>query len=224
MAAGRLTVRLEGFHAVKHALRFGATIRSASTSDRDALLALAADLAPDLLDRLAELVQDGDDEGRGVVAEADPPSVDIAAAVAGPDPVVFLEHPTRHGNVGAVVRVASAAGAAAVLTSGTLDPWHANALRGAAGLHYAVPVARIDEVPASGRPLVAFDPAGEPLTALPERPVLAFGSERRGLSCELMARADRVVAIPMRPGVSSLNLATAVAVALYAGRLAPPPG
>ncbi|MGK7311739.1 MAG: TrmH family RNA methyltransferase, partial [Candidatus Longimicrobiales bacterium M2_2A_002] len=33
----------------------------------------------------------------------------------------------------------------------------------------------------------------------------------------LLDRADRRVAIPMRPGVSSLNLATAVAVTLYTG-------
>ncbi len=45
--------------------------------------------------------------------------------------------------------------------------------------------------------------------------VLAFGTERGGLSPALLARADRRVRIPMRPGVSSLNLATAVAVVLY---------
>ncbi len=212
-----MTVRLEGFHALKHALRFGAKITQAITSDREALLALAADLAPDVTGRLAALVADGDDGGAGVVAEADPPDHDLAAALAGPGPVVFLEEPTHHGNVGAAIRVAAAAGAAAVLTNGTLDPWHPNALRGSAGLHYAVPVARVQSLPATGRPLVAFDPAGSPLADLPDRPVCAFGSERRGLSPELVDQADLVVAIPMRAGVSSLNLATAVAVALYAG-------
>ncbi|NIR35407.1 MAG: tRNA (cytidine(34)-2'-O)-methyltransferase, partial [Actinobacteria bacterium] len=42
------------------------------------------------------------------------------------------------------------------------------------------------------------------------------GSERHGLAADLLAAADRTAAIPMRPGVSSLNLATSVAVALYA--------
>ena len=46
--------------------------------------------------------------------------------------------------------------------------------------------------------------------------VLAFGSERHGLGAGLLGRADVRVGIPMRPGVSSLNLATAVAVVLYA--------
>ncbi len=213
-----MTVRLEGFHALKHALRFGAKITQAVTADREALLALAADLAPDVAGRLAALVADGDDGGAGVVAEADPPDHDLAAALAGPGPVVFLEEPTHHGNVGAAIRVAAAAGAAAVISTGSLDPWHPNALRGSAGLHFAVPVARVHSLPSTGRPLVAFDPAGQPLSDLPDRPVFAFGSERRGLSVELVDLADLVVAIPMRAGVSSLNLATAVAVALYAGR------
>ena len=51
---------------------------------------------------------------------------------------------------------------------------------------------------------------------LPDDAVLAFGSERHGLGAALLARADARVGIPMRPGVSSLNLATAVAVVLYA--------
>jgi TrmH family RNA methyltransferase len=49
--------------------------------------------------------------------------------------------------------------------------------------------------------------------------LLAFGSERRGLSEALLAAADRRLAIPMRAGVSSLNLASAVAVILYLWRL-----
>jgi TrmH family RNA methyltransferase len=113
------------------------------------------------------------------------------------------------------VRVAAAAGAAGVLTTGSADPWHPDALRGAAGLHFALPVARVEALPDSGRPLVALDPEGEPLGELPARPLLAFGSERRGLSAALLTRADLRVALPMRPGVSSLNLATAVAAVLY---------
>jgi TrmH family RNA methyltransferase len=160
----------------------------------------------------------------GIVAIARRRQADGAALLAARSaaPVVLLEAPARLGNVGAVVRVAAAAGAAAVLTTGPHDPWHPAALRGAAGLHFALPVARIARLPAShDRPLVAVHPDGEPLRsgALPERAILAFGSERRGLSSELLAAADRQIAIPMRPGVSSLNVASAVAVILYTWRL-----
>ncbi len=50
--------------------------------------------------------------------------------------------------------------------------------------------------------------------------ILAFGTERDGLSEELLAAADARVSLPMEPGVSSLNLATSVAATLYAWRLA----
>jgi TrmH family RNA methyltransferase len=67
------------------------------------------------------------------------------------------------------------------------------------------------------RPLVALDPDGAPLgeAEVPERAVLAFGTERDGLTDALLARADARLALPMRPGVSSLNLATAVSGVLF---------
>ena len=152
-----------------------------------------------------------------------------------PAPVVLLEDPRTMGNMGACVRVAAAADAAGVLTTGPNDPWHPDALRAAAGLHFALPVAplatfpsngresrqeTLGGLPAHGRPLVAIDPGGEQISAaqLPPRAILAFGTERYGLSEELLGRADARLGIPMREGVSSLNLATAVAAVLFAQR------
>ena len=45
---------LEGFHALKHALRFGAEVLEAVAADPVQLRELAAELAPDLGDALAE--------------------------------------------------------------------------------------------------------------------------------------------------------------------------
>ena len=85
-------------------------------------------------------------------------------------------------------------------------------------------VAQVDALPTCDRSLVVIDPGGEPLRqgSLPPHSVLAFGAEREGLSRKLMARAARCVSIPMAPGVSSLNLATAVSAVLYAWRLGGP--
>ena len=76
--------------------------------------------------------------------------------------------------------------------------------------------------PGPGRPLLALDPGGEPLDprAIPPRAILAFGTERDGCTDALLERADARLALPMAPGVSSLNLATAVAAVLFAQRLA----
>lgn len=50
---------------------------------------------------------------------------------------------------------------------------------------------------------------------LPSRVALLLGSEGPGLSPAALALADRLVRIPMRPGVDSLNVATAGAIALF---------
>jgi RNA methyltransferase, TrmH family len=223
-----LTV-VEGFHALKHALRFGAKVREAVAVDPDALEELAGELAPDLGGRFAPLVTRVDAETlaalvprpprTAVAAIARRPPLDLAATLAapGPDPIVLLEQPRNMGNIGACVRVSAAGGAAAMLTTGENDPWYPDAVRGAAGLHFALPVGAIEELPDSDRPLLAIDPDGEELgpEGLPERAVLAFGTERHGISSALLDRADARVAIPMRQGVSSLNLATSVAVVLF---------
>jgi len=223
---------LEGFHALKHALRFGAEVREAVACEPERLERLAAELAPDLAGSLRERVVSVSAETlagmvpqaprTGVVALATRPPVDVAAALAEERqaPVVLLEDPRTMGNMGACVRVAAAADAAAVLTTGSNDPWHPEALRGAAGLHFALPVAALAEPPRGERPLVAIDPGGESADPrkLSPRAILAFGSERYGLSDELLERADARLAIPMREGVSSLNLATAVAAVLFTGR------
>jgi TrmH family RNA methyltransferase len=228
-----LTV-VEGFHALKHALRFGAELVEAVAVDPDELERLARELAPDLAGQLSGRVEriDAADLAdlaplvprTGVVAIARRPAFDLGAVLADPRPapVVLLEQPKNMGNIGACVRVAAAAGAAARLTTGENDPRYPDAVRGAAGLHFALPVAAIEALPAGDRPLLALDPEGEELRPerLPPRAVLAFGTERHGISGALLERADARISIPMQAGVSSLNLATSVAVVLFAARLA----
>ncbi len=224
---------LEGFHALKHALRFGAEVEDVVAADTAELEELAAELAPDLRDSLvgratpvaaevlAELVPQA--PRTGVVAIARRPEVDVNAVLGAQlaAPIVLLEDPRTMGNLGACVRVAAAADAAAVLTTGGNDPWHPDALRAAAGLHYALPVAAVEELDPGDRQLIAIDPGGEDLrpAELPAGAILAFGTERHGLSEGLLGRADARLGIPMRAGVSSLNLATAVAAVLFAQRL-----
>jgi TrmH family RNA methyltransferase len=230
---------LEGLHALKHALRFGANVLEIVTRDAAELERLAAELAPDLGDTLRERAREVEQAvfdrlaplapATGVIALAERPALTGAEVLAArsPAPIVLLEDPRDLGNMGACVRVAAAADIAGVLTTGSHDPWHPDALRGAAGLHYAVPVARLERLDPDElhRPLLAIDPDGEPLdpAALPPRALLAFGTERHGLSESLTAHADARLSIPMRPGVSSLNLATSVAAVLFAWRLSAHP-
>lgn len=223
-------VLLDGFHALKHAVRFGAEVPVAVTTDRRAALALAEELAPDVQDRLDTLLTEVPEETyRSLVSRPHPTAV--AALAVRPSrqdnlrtlelprsaPVVVLDQPRNLGNAGAVVRLAAGFGATGVVTTGTLDPWHPTVVRGGAGLHFATVVERltVEELPRG--PLFALDPEGEDIRGvkLPDDAVLAFGSERSGLSAQLRSRTDHLLALPMRPKVSSYNLATSVAMALY---------
>ena len=228
---------LEGFHPLKHALRFGADVLEVVCRDARELDALAQALAPDVRERVGELARavppDVFDQlaplapSTGVMSLARRPAADVRGALADTRaaPVVVLENPRDLGNMGACVRVAAAADAAGVISTGSHDPWHPDALRGGAGLQFALPVARADgiaELEASGRELIALDPSGEDLepARLPARALLVFGSERDGVSDELLGRSSARVRVPMRAGVSSLNLATSVSAVLFAWRLA----
>lgn len=227
---------LEGLHPLKHALRFGANILEVVCSDVSELERLASELAPDVREQILLLARPVAADvfaqlaplasATGVVSLAERPALQLKDVLAGSQgaPLILLEDPRDLGNIGACVRVAAAADVAGVLTTGGHDPWHPDALRGSAGLHYALPVLRVDGAAAlelGERPLLALAPDGSPLApeALPARAVLAFGGERYGLSPELSARAQARVSIPMRAGVSSLNLATSVAAVLFAWRL-----
>ncbi|MEU1051505.1 TrmH family RNA methyltransferase [Streptomyces sp. NPDC005876] len=232
------SVLLDGFHALKHALRFGAEVPVAVTADRAAALALADALAPDVRDALDALLTEVPRAAYAALVPRPHPT-EVAALAVRPAreaglarlaraprtaPVVVLDNPRNLGNAGAVIRLAAGFGATGVVTTGTLDPWHPAVVRGGAGLHFATAVERlaVGELPAG--PLYALDPEGEDIrgTKLPDGALLAFGSERSGLSPELRARADHLLALPMRPQVSSYNLATSVAMTLYHWSLGAP--
>ncbi|CAM5334458.1 TrmH family RNA methyltransferase OS=Streptomyces tendae OX=1932 GN=GUR47_20820 PE=4 SV=1 [Streptomyces tendae] len=148
--AGRC-VLLDGFHALKHALRFGAEVPVAVTSDRAGALALADELAPDVREALAGLLTEVSPEAyASLVARPHPTAVaalavrpsraaglEALARIPRPTPVVVLDQPRNLGNAGAVIRLAAGFGATGVVTTGTLDPWHPTVVRAGAGLHFA---------------------------------------------------------------------------------------
>ncbi len=133
-------------------------------------------------------------------------------------------------NVGSLFRHAAAFGAGGVLlNSATVDPLYRKAIRTSMGATLRVPFARVDDWPGALRALqgqgfvvAALTPDGSarPLrgarTVLGDRPVvLLAGHEGAGLAPDTLALADLRVCIPMAPGTDSLNVAAAVAIALY---------
>ncbi len=224
-------VAVEGVHAFKHAARFGARFVDAVTDDKTAAVALMRRIATDAdaahvehhareVDARLFRTYATPAVRTGLVALAHKPPYTVRG-LRDDRPIIFVEDARDISNVGAVVRVAAAWGAAAVACAGTTSPWHVAAIRAGAGLQWAVPivhVASLDAI-ARARTIYACDDDGVSMSdvTLAHNSVLVFGTERDGISATLKERADAIIAIPMQPGVSSMNLATSVAAMLYGG-------
>ncbi len=222
---------LEGFHPARHAMRFGAELDVAVTYDPKKLLELAERLAPDSVPGIEGVLQVVTRErftrlsqrslSSPLLSICARPDYDIAGALADrAKPLVHLDRPRNPGNVGAVVRVAAATDLGAVTVSGQ-DPWSPVAIRSATGLQFALPVERMELPTSCGRPIVAVDIDGEPLDTANLSPgsILVVGGERHGLPAWIREVAHRSIGVPMKSGVSSLNLATALAAVLYSWRI-----
>jgi TrmH family RNA methyltransferase len=177
---------------------------------------------PELLAELTDA-----DSPRGVLAVAHVPRAGIESlpAVSG-RPYLYLDGLQDPGNLGALARVAEAAGATGLaLSPGCVHPNHPRALRASAGSLLRLPVAVAAEPGALSRHLAAAGPrwaalvprGGEDLygTELAGTLVLAVGAEGPGLSPDLLARTTLRLTIPMEPAVESLNATVAAALVLF---------
>lgn len=219
---------IEGVQALKHAVRFEAEIEKVITCDINMLQGLLHELAPDISHKVLEVVEEVSEEVFERLSPRPIRTKTIALAkrrtyslndLPCDRPIVLLENPKDLDNVGAVVRVASAANAAAVITVGDIDIWHPLAIRGGAGLQYATAVFSLTDLDLQTlkRPLIAMDPTGETIQTqtLPKNAVFIFGTERHGITQKTLNQAEHVISLPMKPGVSSMNLATSVSATLY---------
>jgi RNA methyltransferase, TrmH family len=143
--------------------------------------------------------------------------------------VAVLEEVRDPGNAGTIIRVADAAGAdAVILTGSSVDPFNPKAVRATTGSLFHLPVvvgveleSTLDRLRGAGVRVLAADISGDDLLRVRAEGQLdgptawLFGNEARGLTDEQVALADRAVIVPIYGAAESLNLATAAAVCLY---------
>lgn len=170
---------------------------------------------------------------RGVLAVARRPTLPtVADVVAGARRVLVLEAVNDHENIGSLFRNAAAFGVDAVVLDPTsADPLYRRSTRVSLGHVLRVPFARVEEgewpgaltaLSDEGLEVLALTPAADAVAIgavaaeEPGRLALLLGAEGPGLSEAAMATASRRVRIPMTPGVDSVNVATAAAIALSA--------
>ena len=224
---------LEGPHLVEEALAVGLPFEETlatpafldSAEGRRLTLSLPATpllVSADLLATLTDA-----DSPRGILAVARLPRRGVEALPVRPGrPYVYLDGLQDPGNLGALARVAEAAGAAGLaLSPGCAHPNHPRALRASAGSLLRLPVA-VEAEPstleihlASIRPRwAALVPrGGEDIYQAPlnGNTLLAVGAEGSGLSPALLSRTDLRLTIPMEPVVQSLNATVAAALVLF---------
>ena len=132
-------------------------------------------------------------------------------------------------NLGAIARVAEAAGAGGlILTERRAPPLGPAVARASAGAIESLPVARVpnlggalDHLKERGFWIFGADPeAPEELFSLPDHlfrgdACVVFGAEGRGLRPGIRRRVDHALRVPMAGRVASLNVAASAAVVLY---------
>lgn len=222
----------EGVWVIRHLLASAYRVRALLVTPR-CLDALRCDLegtdAPVYVADQAVMAEvAGFNFHRGALASAwRSPAPAPAAIIARADLLVVAEGVNDHENLGALFRNAAAFGAGGVLLDPTCaDPLYRRAVRVSMGHVLRVPFARvastatgIADLRAAGFEVLALTPApaADDVRSVARRPrqALLVGAEGPGLAAGSQAAADRRVRIAMAPGVDSLNVATAAAVALH---------
>ncbi|KAA9150575.1 RNA methyltransferase [Amycolatopsis acidicola] len=233
---GRGLVIAEGTVVVRRLLASGYPVRALLGVPRR-----IEELAPDLADvpvpayvASAELMAEvvGFHLNRGVLAVADrAPQPPVARIVAGARTLAVLEGVGDHENLGALFRNAAALGIDGVLLGpGCSDPLYRRSVRVSMGNVLRVPFGTVESWPDglkvlrdNGFKIAALTPRPDsvPLGELRgEKVAVLLGAEGPGLTDAALDAADVAIRIPMAPGVDSLNVATAAAIAFYelAGR------
>lgn len=153
-------------------------------------------------------------------------ATDLARLRLDKDPLVLVcEAVEKPGNLGAILRTADAAGAAAVIAADPITDWgNPNLVRASKGTVFAVPVASADGpelvgwLRERGIRLVAATPHTDVAYTdvdLTGPTAIAVGAEKEGLSPAWLRAADHRVRIPMAGRANSLNVATSAAILTY---------
>jgi TrmH family RNA methyltransferase len=218
---------LEGEHLCaawrEHGGSGAQAVISESAWDSPALreLALASARAARVPDALFAAVSGlGSPAGIGfVVPWPEAPSIEPQAAT------VVLDRVQDAGNVGSILRSASAMGFAQIMAiEGTAALWSPKVLRAGMGAHFALRLIEgLDAAALSSLelPLLAAHPhaaASLDEAALPWPCAWVFGHEGQGVAGDVLERCTQVLRIPQPGGEESLNVAAAAAVCLYATR------
>lgn len=136
---------------------------------------------------------------------------------------LLLDRLQDPGNVGAILRLAAAAGVSDVFLISCADPYSPKAVRSSMSGLFRLNVHSIGESEAidffkrSGIALICADMRGENVFSFnpPKKFCLCVGNEGNGISDCLKQSADKTISVPMKNDVESLNVGIAAGISLY---------
>ncbi|MGD2278729.1 MAG: RNA methyltransferase [Candidatus Omnitrophota bacterium] len=165
---------------------------------------------------------------QGILAVSNKPDFSGYALLGGKSALVVLCDGIQDpGNLGTIIRTSVAMRADMVLLTGDcVDIFNPKVVRASSGMMLDIPVLEADEktldqLKGEGYFFLAGHAAKErsedisKIRSLPSRLIVAFGSEGKGLSDTVLKKADKVFHIPVSEKCESLNVTSAVAIALY---------
>ncbi len=129
-------------------------------------------------------------------------------------------------NIGTIIRTAAGLGVSAIwMAPHSVDVFNPKVVRATAGTLFQLPIfshTSIENLLSLGCTILAADVGAHPhsipirsIQSIPARTIVAIGSESRGLSEAVLHAATVRFTIPLKPGIESLNVATAAAIALF---------
>jgi RNA methyltransferase, TrmH family len=223
-------VGIEGEHLLLEARRSAVEVATVFfRSGNEALLdRLGLDARVDVVELPAEIFASAvtTESPQGIAALVVPKVFSLDDALSGESPLIVIAAGLQDpGNLGTLIRSAEAFGASGVITlPGTVSQWNAKAMRASSGSVFRLPVVAAGEEDVLSRlrslGIRTFATVAERGVFAAEAQLtgsvaLLIGNEGRGLSSDLLERADARITIPCPGPVESLNAAIAGSVLLY---------
>lgn len=209
---------VEGFKMVKEAVENGQQINYILSTEKN--FDVVYDFFPEvqaISNEIAEYISQ-EVTPQGVFAVVKTPKIPLSAPKGN---ALFLDGVSDPANVGAIIRTAVSAGFTDIYAYSCADPYSPKSVRASmSGIFKAnvyIGESRESLTSVINIPICVADMDGvsvkdfSPTTKL----CLVIGNEGRGVSEEMLAKAEYVVSLPMDNGMESLNASVSASILMY---------
>lgn len=158
---------------------------------------------------------------QGIIAEVKmKPTVDFSIT----EPIIVLDRISDPGNLGTIIRTAAATGFHDIVLLNCTDPYNPKTVRSSSGGIFYTDFYSLEydefmeEARKTGTKIYIADMNGEnifKLSNLDDKYALVIGNEGAGVSKEFKEIADRVISLPMKSQMESLNAGVSASVLMY---------